>query len=166
VQIFLDGYHLFSGARSLNKKINYTKLIDILVTEDEKCHKLRFYAEADESSEPQQKFLGWLRMNGFLVITSPVKFATGENEKTRHANMALMIATDMILAAHSGEKEFILVSGAGELAYTVRKLSDMGCRVDLASFRNSTYGELASVCDEIMDLSTCAEVLSNRGVTE
>lgn len=166
MQIFLDGYHLFSGSRSLGKKVNYTKLIETILGEDDKCHKLRFYAEADETSEPQQKFFNWLRMNGFMVITSPVKFATGENEKVRHANMTLMMATDMILAAHHGEKEFVLVSGASELAYTVRKLSDMGCRVDLASFRNNTYGDLASVCDESMDIGTYAEVLSNRGVTE
>lgn len=165
MQIFLDGFHLYSGAKHLEKNINYTKLIGLLAPQDE-YHKLRFYSEEDANNVPQRKFFHWLRLNGFLLITTPLRTVTVEGEPFRHTNLAAMMATDLVLSAHSGEREFILISGNGELAYTVSKLGDMGCRVELASFHCRTSPILTSVCDEVMDLGKCAEILVNRGTAE
>lgn len=165
MQIFIDGHHVFKGVKSLSKYINYAKLMETLVP-DSQYHKVRFYSEIDESSDSQRRFLIWMRNNGFLVTALPVYPAKNSDDKTRHANLMPNIATDLMLAAHYGEKEFILISGSPTLTYVVSKLSDMGCRVELAIFKNIASSELLNVCDEIIDLSKMSEIFEDRDATE
>ena len=165
MQIFIDGHHVFKGVKSLGKHINYEKLVEALAP-DSDYHKLRFYSEVDESSDSQHRFLTWMQHHGFIVSTLPVFPAKTSDDKTRHANIMPMIVTDMMLAAHNGEKEFILISGSTALTYTIGKLSDMGCRVELASFKNVAHADLMAVCDEIIDLATLDEIFEDRDSTE
>lgn len=160
MQIFIDGFHVFAGARSLGDEIDYTKLIDVIAPEGN-YHKLRFYTEQDPGNDRQKKFLTWLRTNGFIVITRPLR--KDSNGTAIHANIATMMATDMLLAAHHGETEMTLVSGSADLVYPVSKLSDMGVRVELVSYRDYTPFELAASCDEITNLAEISGISSDRG---
>ena len=162
MQIYIDGFHLFSGARTLEKEIDYIALIDA-VAPDGVYHKIRFYTEVDSRNERQKKFLTWLQTNGFCVIAEPLK--KGQNNEVVHVSLASAISTDMVLAAHNGEREMILIAGMSELAYVVKKLSDLSVRIELVSFKDLTSYELASNCDEITDLATL-EVFKDREPTD
>jgi len=164
MQIFIDGHHVFKGAKVLNKHVNYERLIDALAHDG--YHKLRFYSEVDESSDSQHRFLTWMTHNGFIVTTLPVFPAKNGEDKTRHANIMPVIATDLMLAAHNGEKEFIIISGSPALTYTVEKLSDMGCRVELAIFKSIAHSDLLRACDEIIDLASLSEIFEDREPAE
>ena len=163
MQIFIDGYHLFTGAKVIGKDINYASLVDAIAP-DSNYHKLRFYTDQDSTNEKQKKFLTWLRTNGFLVITRPA-YKNGDGNLV-HVDMTSAILTDMMMAACHGEKEMIVVSGSYDLVYAINKLSDFGVRIELASFRDQTPYALAAVADEITNLAEISEIFANRGTTD
>ncbi|WP_448588215.1 LabA-like NYN domain-containing protein [Thermocrinis sp.] len=157
VIIFIDGSNLFHAIRSMNIKIDYTKLIDFL-KEDRRLVRAYFYGalpqERDlkkntpewESFLRQKRFLEELSLQGIKVKTAPLKrLPSGEFIEKE---VDIMLATDMLSFAYKDAYDSaILVSGDSDFSYTVEEVQSLGKRVENASFKRTSSYILRKVCD-------------------
>ncbi len=154
VAIFIDGASLFYAAMQLGIEINYTNLLYYL-TEDARLLRSFFYTGVDPSHEKQQKFLLWMRRNGFRVITKDlIQFSDG----SKKANLDIEIAVDMMTLTDYYDTA-VLVSGNGDLAYAVNAISYRGVRVEVVSLRTMTSESLINVADCYTDLDSIKQVI-------
>ena len=152
VAIFIDGSNLFYAALHLGIEIDYSKLLASLA-DGARVLRTFFYTGIDPSNEKQKGFLLWMRHHGFRVVTKDlIQFVDG----SRKANLDVEIAVDMMTLADSYDTA-ILVSGDGDLAYAVNKVSYQGVRVEIVSLRSMTSDSLINVADRYVDLETIKE---------
>lgn len=154
VAIFIDGSNLFYAALQLGIEIDYSKLLNSLA-DGARVLRAFFYTGIDPSNEKQKGFLLWMRHHGFRVVTKElVQFVDG----SKKANLDVEIAVDMMTLADSYDTA-ILVSGDGDLAYAVNKISYLGVRVEIVSLRSMTSDSLINVADRYIDLETIKEFI-------
>ena len=152
VAIFIDGSNLFYAALQLKIEIDYTKLLWKLRAGSRLLRSF-FYTGVDQTNEKQQKFLLWMRRNGYRVITKDlVQLPNG----TKKADLDVEIVVDMIALVDSYDTA-VLVSGDGDLAYAVNAISYRGVRVEVVSLRSMTSDSLINVCDHYIDLEGIKE---------
>ena len=150
--IFIDGSNLFYAALQLGIEIDYIKLLNSLA-DGARVLRAFFYTGMDPCNEKQKGFLLWMRHHGFRVVTKDlVQFVDG----SKKANLDVEIAVDMMTLANSYDTA-ILVSGDGDLAYAVNKVSYQGVRVEIVSLRSMTSDSLINVADRYIDLETLKE---------
>ncbi len=155
--IFIDGSNIFHAIRSLNIRIDYTKLVSFLA-EDRKLVRAYFYSavpqEKDlkknspewESFLRQKRFLEELSLQGVKVKTARLRrLPSGE---FLEKEVDIMLATDMLSLAYKNAYETaILVSGDSDFYYTVEEIQSLGKRVENASFKSTSSYLLRKVCD-------------------
>jgi uncharacterized LabA/DUF88 family protein len=79
----------------------------------------------------KNKFMHWLRSNGFMVVT---KDGAPAEEGRYKANVDVMMAIDALeLSVEMRPDVVILVTGDADFAYLVIKLRRRGIRVEVAS---------------------------------
>ena len=153
----MDGSNLFHAIKSMNIKIDYTKLVDFL-KEDRKLIRAYFYGavpqEKDlkkntpewESFLRQKRFLEELSLQGIKVkVTTLKRLPSGEFIEK---GVDVMLATDMLsLAYKNAYDSAILVSGDSDFSYTVEEVQSLGKRVENASFKITSSYILRKVCD-------------------
>lgn len=149
VAIFIDGLSLFHTALQLGIEIDYVKLLRHL-TNGSRLLRAFFYTGVDIGNEKQQGFLLWMRRNGYRVIAKDI-MQPAENFKK--SNLNVEIAVDMITLAPYYDTA-VLVSGDGDLAYSVNAVSRMGVRVEVVSLQTSTSQSLIDVADCFIDLDS------------
>lgn len=149
VAIFVDGSNLFYMAMQLGIEIDYTKLLCHL-TAGSRLLRSFFYTGVDPNNDKQQKFLLWMRRNGYRVVTKDlVQFADG----SKKADLNVAIVIDMMVLAGCYDTA-VLVSGDGDLVYGVNAVSYLGKRVEVVSLRSMTSVGLINVADTYIDLNT------------
>lgn len=147
VAIFIDGSNLYYALNKLNTRIDYTKLLKLLVGEDT-LYRAIYYTGIDSSSNKEHGFVSWLSHNGFRVVTKElVKRADGSQK----ANLDVEIALDMVELAEQYDKA-ILVGGDGDFACALDKVSSQGCQVEVVSLRSATSDALIRSSDRYTDL--------------
>ena len=147
VAIFIDGSNLYYALNQLNTRIDYTKLLKLLVGEDT-LYRAIYYAGIDSSNDKEYGFINWLSHNGFRVVTKEiVKRADG----SKKANLDVEIALDMVELAEQYDKA-ILVGGDGDFACALQKVSSQGCQVEVLSLRSATSEALIKASDRYTDL--------------
>lgn len=147
VGIFIDGSNLYYALNKLNARIDYTKLLKLLVGEDT-LYRAVYYTGIDSSSDKEYGFINWLSHNGFRVVTKElVKRADG----SKKANLDVEIALDMVELTEQYDKA-ILVGGDGDFACALNKVSSQGCQVEVVSLRSSTSEALIKTSDRYIDL--------------
>lgn len=154
VAIFIDGSNLFYAALHLGIEINYAKLLRFL-TADSRLLRAFFYTGVDSTNEKQQNFLLWMRRNGYRVVA---KELTQFPDGTKKANLDVEMAVDMMTLANCYDTA-ILVSGDGDLAYAVDKVSYQGVRVEVISLRSMTSDILLNCADFYLDLNEIREAI-------
>ena len=163
VAIFIDGSNLFYAALHLGIEINYTKLLRFL-TADARLLRAFFYTGVDPTNEKQQNFLLWMRRHGYRVISKELsQFPDG----SKKANLQVEMAVDMMTLAKFYDTA-VLVSGDGDLAYAVDKVSYQGVRIEVISLRSMTSDTLLNCADFYLDLNEISEEIqktANRYVS-
>ena len=107
VAMFIDGGNLYHAAKSLGFKVDYLRLRDYFVNDNETLYEA-FYYTAYDSSEPFIiRILDWLQHNGFIVVSKQVK---KKNNLFYKGDMDIEIVVDMLLNIEKYEKA-ILFSG-------------------------------------------------------
>lgn len=158
VAIFIDGANLFYAALQLGIEIDYAKLLCCL-TGGSRLLRSFFYTGVDINNERQQNFLLWMRRNGYRVIA---KELVEHLDGSKKANLDVEIAVDMITLA-SYYDTAVLVSGDGDLAYAVNKVSYEGVRLELVSLRSMTSDSLINLVDSYTDLSMIRDYIQKDG---
>ncbi len=104
-----------------------------------------------EERDRKNKFVHWLRSNGFMVVT---KDGAPAEEGHYKANVDVMMAIDALeLSIEMRPDVVILVTGDADFAYLVIKLRRHGIRVEVASVAANLGHTLRSAANDVIDLS-------------
>ncbi len=104
-----------------------------------------------EERDKKNKFMHWLRSNGFLVVT---KDGAPAEEGRYKANVDVMMAIDALdLSAAMNPEVVILVTGDADFAYLATKLRRCGIRVEVASVAQNLGNVLKAAANSVIDLA-------------
>src|SRR4029077_6814321 len=99
----------------------------------------------------KNKFVHWLRSNGFMVVT---KDGAPAEEGHYKANVDVMMAIDAFeLSIEMRRDVVILVTGDADFAYLATKLRRHGIRVEVASVAANLGNILRSAANAVIDLA-------------
>src|SRR5438477_4706664 len=106
----------------------------------------------EEERDKKNKFVHWLRTNGFLVVT---KDGSPAEEGHYKANVDVMMAIDALeLSIEVRPDLVILVTGDADFAYLVIKLRRHGIRVEVASVAANLGNTLRTAANDVIDLAS------------
>ena len=104
-----------------------------------------------DERDKKNKFIHWLRSNGFLVVT---KDGAPAEEGHYKANVDVMMAIDALELSVAMEPDVVvLVTGDADFAYLATKLRRHGIRVEVASVTQNLGGVLKSAANAVIDLA-------------
>ncbi|MEO8440057.1 MAG: NYN domain-containing protein [Spartobacteria bacterium] len=104
-----------------------------------------------EERDKKNKFVYWLRSNGFMVVT---KDGAPAEEGHYKANVDVMMAIDALeLSVEMQPDVVILVTGDADFAYLATKLRRRGIRVEVASVSQNLGGVLKAASNDVIDLA-------------
>src|SRR5213080_3690361 len=104
-----------------------------------------------EERDKKNKFVHWLRSNGFMVVT---KDGSPAEEGHYKANVDVMMAIDALeLSIEMQPDVVILVTGDADFAYLAIKLRRHGIRVEVASVAANLGNTLRSAANDVIDLA-------------
>jgi uncharacterized LabA/DUF88 family protein len=148
VVILIDGANLFYAAMQLGMEIDYTRLLQCL-TGSRSLVRAYFYTGVDRTNEKQQRFLLWMRHNGFRVVS---KELIQHPDGSKKADLNIEMAVDMLTLAQHCDT-IILLSGTGDLTYAVDHVSYRGVKIEVVSLPTMTSDSLINVSDHFIDLT-------------
>ena len=104
-----------------------------------------------DERDKKNKFVYWLRSNGFLVVT---KDGAPAEEGHYKANVDVMMAIDALeLSVEMQPDVVILVTGDADFAYLATKLRRRAIRVEVASVTQNLGNVLRSAANAVIDLA-------------
>ena len=104
-----------------------------------------------DERDKKNKFIHWLRSNGFMVVT---KDGAPAEEGHYKANVDVMMAIDALeLSVEMQPEVVILVTGDADFAYLATKLRRRGIRVEVASVAQNLGGVLKAAANAVIDLA-------------
>ena len=104
-----------------------------------------------DERDKKNKFIHWLRSNGFMVLT---KDGAPAEEGHYKANVDVMMAIDALeLSVEMQPDVVILVTGDADFAYLATKLRRRGIRVEVASVTQNLGSLLKSAANAVIDLA-------------
>ncbi len=104
-----------------------------------------------EERDKKNKFIHWLRSNGFMAVT---KDGAPAEEGHYKANVDVMMAIDALeLSVEMQPEVVILVTGDADFAYLATKLRRRGIRVEVASVTENLGNVLKSSANAVIDLA-------------
>ena len=160
VLILVDESTVGSSVRTAGRGLDWIKLRDFLAgpVTGRDLIEMVVYAGLppatptwQEERDKKNKFVHWLRSNGFLVVT---KDGSPAEEGHYKANVDVMMAIDALeLSIEMRPDLVILVTGDADFAYLVIKLRRHGIRVEVASVAANLGNILRTAANEVIDLA-------------
>lgn len=132
--LFIDGANLYSAARSLNRDLDFKRMLDWFRARSQLVRAYYYTAVVEgEEFSPLRPLVDWLDYNGFCVVTKPVKRFTDSQDQSRlKGNMDVEIAVDMLELAPRIDHA-VLFSGDGDFRRLVEAVQAKGVRVSVLS---------------------------------
>ena len=139
VLVLVDESNVGSSVRSAGRGLDWLKLRDFLAGPGTGRDLIEMVVYAglppatpvwQEERDKKNKFVQWLRSNGFMVVT---KDGSPAEEGHYKANVDVMMAIDALeLSIEMRPDVVILVTGDADFAYLAIKLRRHGIRVEVA----------------------------------
>ena len=158
--ILVDESNVSSSVRTVGRGLDWIKLRNFLAGEDTGRELIEMVVYAglppaipawQEERDKKNKFMHWLRSNGFLVVT---KDGSPAEEGHYKSNVDVMMAIDAVeLSEEMRPDVVILVTGDADFAYLAINLRRRGIRVEVASVAANLGGTLKSAANELIDLA-------------
>src|ERR1044071_541374 len=158
--VFVDESNIGSSARTVGRGLDWLKLRDFLAgpATGRDLIEMVVYAGLppampiwQEERDKKNKFVQWLRTNGFMVVT---KDGAPAEEGRYKANVDVMMALDALeLSVEMQPEVVILVTGDADFAYLATKLRRRGIRVEVASVAQNLGNVLRSAANAVIDLA-------------
>jgi uncharacterized LabA/DUF88 family protein len=159
VLVFVDESNVVSAVRALERKLDWLKLRDHLVNagQGRELIEMVIYAglpppmpEWQTERDKKNKFLHWLRSNGFLVATKEGSPGDGKHYK---ANVDVLMAIDAVeLSVEMRPDVVVLVTGDADFAHLALQLRRRGIRVEAAATAQTLGAALKGAVNEVIDL--------------
>jgi uncharacterized LabA/DUF88 family protein len=160
VLVLVDESNVGSSVRTAGRGLDWVKLRDFLAGEDTGRELIEMVVYAglppampiwQEERDKKNKFVQWLRSNGFMVVT---KDGSPAEEGRYKANVDVMMAIDALeLSVEMQPDVVILVTGDTDFAYLAIQLRRRGIRVEVASVSQNLGNILRSAANEVIDLA-------------
>jgi uncharacterized LabA/DUF88 family protein len=158
--VLVDESNIGSSVRTAGRGLDWLKLRDFLAGSNTGRELIEMVVYAglppampswQEERDKKNKFIQWLRSNGFMVVT---KDGSPAEEGRYKANVDVMMAIDALeLSVQMGPDVVILVTGDADFAYLAIKLRRRGIRVEVASVAQNLGNMLKSTANEVIDLA-------------
>jgi uncharacterized LabA/DUF88 family protein len=158
--VLIDESNIGSSVRTAGRGLDWLKLRDFLAGPESGRELIEAVVYAglpppiplwQDERDKKNKFMHWLRSNGFMVVT---KDGAPAEEGHYKANVDVMMAIDAIeLADEMRPDVVILVTGDADFAYLAIKLRRRGIRVEVASAAQNLGNVLKSAANEVIDLA-------------
>jgi uncharacterized LabA/DUF88 family protein len=173
VLIFVDESNVVSAVRAMDRKLDWLELRDHLVNagHERELIEMVIYAglpppmpEWQTERDKKNKFLHWLRSNGFLVMTKEGSPGDGKHYK---ANVDVLMAVDAIeLSTEICPDVVVLVTGDADFAHLALQLRRRGIRVEAAATTQTMGAGLKGAANEVIDLVPLFETFEVMKVAE
>src|SRR6266566_4702455 len=160
VLVLVDESNVGSSVRTVGRGLDWIKLRDFLAGPNTGRELIEMVVYAglppaitiwQEERDKKNKFMHWLRSNGFMVVT---KDGAPAEEGRYKANVDVMMAIDALeLSVEMQPDVVILVTGDADFAYLAIKLRRRGIRVEVASVAQNLGNMLKSTANEVIDLA-------------
>jgi uncharacterized LabA/DUF88 family protein len=160
VLVLVDESNVSSSVRTAGRGLDWLKLRDFLAGPNTARDLVEMVVYAglppaipnwQEERDRKNKFVHWLRSNGFLVVT---KDGAPAEEGHYKANVDVMMAIDALeLSIEMRPDVVILVTGDADFAYLATKLRRHGIRVEVASVAANLGNILRSSANDVIDLA-------------
>lgn len=167
--VFIDGPFLFHCSQSINVRIDFRKLKDLLVHPDEHLVSVNYYTALPvdyEMDERHRSFLRILTRDLKIRVRSVPLLKNPQSEETRGLSGShhyskgedILLACDMIRGAYLNHYDIaVLISGDGDFTPAVQHVLDAGKQVCVVSFKNSLSHALEFASSETLYLNDCIE---------
>jgi uncharacterized LabA/DUF88 family protein len=160
VLVLVDESNVGSSVRSAGRGLDWLKLRDFLAGPNTGRDLIEMVVYAglppaipswQDERDRKNKFVHWLRSNGFMVVT---KDGAPAEEGHYKANVDVMMAIDALeLSLEMRPDVVILVTGDADFAYLATKLRRHGIRVEVASVAGNLGHILRSAANDVTDLA-------------
>jgi len=160
VLILVDESNVGSSVRTAGRGLDWLKLREFLAGPNTGRDLIEMVVYAglppaiptwQEERDKKNKFMHWLRSNGFMVVT---KDGSPAEEGHYKANVDVMMAIDALeLSVEMRPDVVILVTGDADFAYLAIKLRRRGIRVEVASVAANLGNLLKSAANDVIDLA-------------
>jgi len=160
VLVLVDESNVGSSVRTAGRGLDWLKLRDFLAGPNTGRDLIEMVVYAglppaiptwQEERDKKNKFVQWLRSNGFMVVT---KDGSPAEEGRYKANVDVMMAIDALeLSIEIRPDVVILVTGDADFAYLATKLRRHGIRVEVASVAANLGHILRSAANDVIDLA-------------
>src|ERR1700692_2074589 len=160
VLVLVDESNVGRSGRTAGRGLDWLKLRDFLAGPDTGRDLIEMVVYAglppaipiwQEERDKKNKFMHWLRSNGFMVVT---KDGAPAEEGHYKANVDVMMAIDALdLSVEMQPEVVILVTGDADFAYLATKLRRRGIRVEVASVTQNLGNVLKSAANAVIDLA-------------
>ena len=161
VLVLVDESNVGSSVRTAGRGLDWLKLREFLAGPNTGRELIEMVVYAglppaipvwQEERDKKNKFMHWLRSNGFMVVT---KDGAPAEEGHYKANVDVMMAIDAIeLSVEMRPDVVILVTGDADFAYLAIKLRRRGIRVEVASVAENLGNTLRSAANAVIDLAS------------
>src|SRR5437660_587550 len=158
--VLVDESNVGSSVRTAGRGLDWIKLRDFLggPSTGRELIEMVVYAGLppaiaawQEERDKKNKFVHWLRSNGFMVVT---KDGSPAEEGHYKANVDVMMAIDAVeLSLEMRPDVVILVTGDADFAYLAIRLRRHGIRVEVASVAQNLGQTLKSAANAVIDLA-------------
>ncbi|MBA3651907.1 MAG: NYN domain-containing protein [Chthoniobacterales bacterium] len=158
--VLVDESNVGSSVRTAGRGLDWLRLREFLVGEDSGRALIEMVVYAglppaiplwQDERDKKNKFIHWLRSNGFMVVT---KDGAPAEEGHYKANVDVMMAIDALeLSVEIAPEVVILVTGDADFAYLATKLRRRGIRVEVASVSQNLGGVLKAAANAVIDLA-------------
>lgn len=159
VLVLVDESNVLSSVRIVARNLDWLKLRDYLVRPNEGRTLIEMVVyvglppampEWQVERDKKNKFLHWLRSNGFLVVA---KDGAPSQENQYKANVDVLMAIDTIELVNAMQPDVVvLVTGDSDFAPLAVNLRRRGIRVEAASALSVMGTALRGAANEVIDL--------------
>src|SRR4051794_4720981 len=160
VLVLVDESNVGSSVRTVGRGLDWLKLREFLAGPDSGRDLIEMVVYAglppaiplwQEERDKKNKYMHWLRSNGFMVVT---KDGAPAEEGHYKANVDVMMAIDALeLSVEMQPDVVILVTGDADFAYLATKLRRRGIRVEVASVEQNLGNVLRAAANAVIDLA-------------
>src|SRR5438034_7213769 len=160
VLVLVDESNVGSSVRTAGRGLDWIRLRDFLAGPETGRDLIEMVVYAglppaipawQEERDKKNKFVHWLRSNGFMVVT---KDGSPAEEGHYKANVDVMMAIDAVeLSIEMRPDVVILVTGDADFAYLALQLRRRGIRVEVASVAQNLGSGLKTAANEVIDLA-------------
>jgi uncharacterized LabA/DUF88 family protein len=158
--VLVDESNIGSSVRTAGRGLDWLRLREFLAGPESGRDLIEMVVYAglppaiplwQEERDKKNKFMHWLRSNGFMVVT---KDGAPAEEGHYKANVDVMMAIDALeLSVEMQPDVVILVTGDADFAYLATKLRRRGIRVKVASVTQNLGGVLKAAANAVIDLA-------------